>query len=70
MEINHYEFFSFNASTAERKLIYDGWYTEEGMMMLSMGMFLGLLQFCSKLVVRVYLCKEDGTKDFVHQVYF
>ena len=70
MEINHYEFFSFNASTAESKLIYDGWYTEEGMMMLSMGMFLGLLQFCAKLVVRVYLCKEDGTKDFVHQVYF
>ena len=69
MEIAHYEFFSFNVSTAERKLIYDGWYTEEGMMMLSMGMFLGLLQFCAKLVVRVYLCKEDGTKDFVHQVY-
>ena len=69
MEINHYEFFSFNVSTAERKLIYDGWYTEDGMMMLSMGMFLGLLQFCPKLVVRVYLCKEDGTRDFVHQVY-
>ena len=69
MEINHYEFFSFNASTSERKLIYEGWYTEEAMMMLSMGMFLGLLQFCAKLVVRVYLCKEDGTRDFVHQVY-
>ena len=69
MEIAHYEFFSYNASTAERKLIYEGWYTEEAMMMLSMGMFLGLLQFCAKLVVRVYLCKEDGTKDFVHQVY-
>ena len=70
MEKNHYEFFSYNPTTAEGKLIYDGWYTEEGMMMLSMGMFLGLLQFCAKLVVRVYLCKEDGTKDFVHQVYF
>ena len=69
MEKNHYEFFSYNPITAERKLIYDGWYTEEGMMMLSMGMFLGLLQFCAKLVVCVYLCKEDGTKDFVHQVY-
>ena len=69
METNHYEFFSYNARTAERKLIYDGWYTEEGMMMLSMGMFLGLLQFCAELVVRVYLCKEDGTRDFVHQVY-
>ena len=69
MEKNHYEFFSYNPITADRKLIYDGWYTEEGMMMLSMGMFLGLLQFCAKLVVCVYLCKEDGTKDFVHQVY-
>ena len=69
METNHYIFFSYIASTAERKLVYDGWYTEEGMMMLSMGMFLGLLQFCAKLVVRVYLCKEDGTRDFVHQVY-
>ena len=69
MERNHYEFFSFNASTSERKLIYDGWYTESEMMMLSTGMFLGLVQFCANLVVRVYLCKEDGTKDFVHQVY-
>ena len=69
MEKNHYEFFSFNAKTAERKLIYEGWYTEEDMIMLSTGMFLGSIQFCAKLVVRVYLCKEDGTKDFVHQVY-
>ena len=69
MEMNHYEFFSFNASTAERKLIYEGWYTEEDMIMLSTGMFLGLVQFSGKLLVRVYLCKEDGTRDFVHQVY-
>ena len=69
MEKNHYEFFSFNASTAERKLIYEGWYTEEDMIMLSTGMFLGLVQFSGKLLVLVYLCKEDGTRDFVHQVY-
>ena len=69
MERNHYEFFSFNVSTAERKLIWEGWYTEEEMIMLSTGMFLGLVQFSAKLVVRVYLCKEDGTRDFVHQVY-
>ena len=69
MEKNHYEFFSYNPRTAERKLIYRGWYTEDEMIMLSMRMFLGLLQFCAELVVRVYLCKEDGTRDFVHQVY-
>ena len=69
MERNHYEFFSFNVSTAERKLIWDGWYTEDEMIMLSTGMFLGLVQFSGELMVRVYLCKEDGTKSFDHQVY-
>ena len=69
MERNHYEFFSFNVSTSERKLIWDGCYTEDEMIMLSTGMFLGSIQFCAKLMVRVYLCKEDGTRDFVHQVY-
>ena len=69
MEKNHYDFFSFNVSTSARKLIWDGWYTEEDMIMLSTGMFLGSIQFCAKLMVRVYLCKEDGTRDFVHQVY-
>ena len=69
MERNHYEFFSFNVSTSERKLIWEGWYTEEEMIMLSTGMFLGLVQFCAKLEVRVYLCKEDGTRNFEHQVY-
>ena len=67
MEKNHYEFFSYNPSTAERKLIYDGWYAEDEMIMLSKGMLLGLHQFRAKLVVCVYLCKEDGTKDFVHE---
>ena len=70
MERNHYEFFSFNARTAERKLIWDGCYTEDEMIMLSTGMLLGLHQFRAKLVVCVYLCKEDGTKDFVHEVRF
>ena len=69
MERNHYEFFSFNARTAEGKLIYRGWYTKDEMIMLSAGMFLGLVQFSAKLVVRVYICKEDGTEDFDHQVY-
>lgn len=70
MEKNHYEFFSYNARTAERKLIYRGWYTEGEMIMLSIGMLLGLHQFRAKLVVRVYLCKEDGTRDFVHESRF
>lgn len=38
--------------------------------MLSTGMLLGLHQFRAKLVVCVYLCKEDGTKDFVHEARF
>ena len=67
MERNHYEFFSFNARTAERKLIYRGWYTEDEMIMLSKGMLLGLHQFRANLRVCVYLCKEDGTKYFVHE---
>ena len=69
MEKNHYEFFIYNPRISERKLIYRGWYTEDEMIMLSTGMLLGLHQFRAKLMVRVYLCKEDGTKDFVHQVY-
>ena len=69
MERNHYEFFSYNPRTAERKLIWDGRYTEDEMIMLSKGMLWGLHQFRAKLVVCVYLCKEDGTKSFDHQVY-
>ena len=68
MEKNHYEVFSYNPITADGKLIYRGWYTEDEMIMLSTGMLLGLHQFRAKLVVCVYLCKEDGTKDFVHEV--
>ena len=70
MEKNHYEFFSYNPRTAEGKLIYRGWYTQDEMIMLSKGMLLGLQQFRAKLVVRVYLCKEDGTRDFVHEARF
>ena len=66
MEKNHYEFFSFNVSTSERKLIYSGWYTEDEMIMLSKGMLLGLHQFRANLRVCVYLCKEDGTKESVY----
>ena len=69
MEKNLYEFFSFHPRTAEHTLIYRGWYTEDEMIMLSTGMLLGLHQFRAKLVVCVYLCKEDGTKDFVHEVH-
>ena len=70
MERNHYEFFSYNPRTAESKLIYRGWYTEDEMIMLSKGMLWGLHQFRAKLVVCVYLCKEDGTRDFVHEARF
>lgn len=70
MERNHYEFFSFNARTEERKLIYEGWYTEDEMIMLSKGMLLGLHQFRTTARVRVYLCKDDGTRDFVHEARF
>ena len=68
MEKNHYEFFSFNVSTSERKLIWDGCYTEEDMIMLSTGMFLGLHQFRATNTVRVYIIRKDGTRDFVHEV--
>ena len=68
MERNHYEFFSFNARTAERKLIYRGCYTKDEMIILSTGMLLGLHQFRATSRVRVYLCKKDGTRDFVHEV--
>ena len=68
MEKNHYEFFSFNPRTAEGKLIYRGWYTEDEMIMLSKGMLWGLHQFRANLRVCVYLCKEDGTKESVYYV--
>ena len=68
MERNHYEFFSFNARTEERKLIYRGWYTKDEMILLSTGMLLGLLQFRATNTVRVYIIRKDGTRDFVHEV--
>ena len=68
MEKNHYEFFSFNARTEERKLIYRGWYTQDEMILLSDGMFVGLHQFRATDTVRVYIIRKDGTSDFVHEV--
>ena len=70
MEKNHYEFFSFNAKTSERKLIYRGWYTKDEMIMLSIGMLLGLHQFRATDTVRIYIIRKDGTRDFVHEVRF
>ena len=69
MERNHYEFFSYNPITAERKLIYDGCYTKDEMILLSDGMFVGLHQFCVTNTVRVYIIRKDGTRDFVHEVH-
>ena len=68
MERNHYEFFSYNPRTAERKLIWDGRYTEDEMILLSDGMFVGFHQFRVTNTVRVYIIRKDGTKDFVHEV--
>ena len=68
MERNHYEFFSYNPRTAERKLIWDGRYTEDEMILLSDGMFVGLHQFRVTNTVRVYIIRKDGTRDFVHEV--
>ena len=68
MEKNHYEFFSFNARAAERKLIYRGWYTEDEMIMLSIGMLVGVHQFRATDTVRIYIIRKDGTRDFVHEV--
>ena len=68
MEKNHYEFFSYNARTAEGKLIYRGCYTKDEMIMLSTGMFLGLHQFRATDTVRVYIIRKDSTRDFVHEV--
>ena len=68
MERNHYEFFSFNARTAEGKLIYRGCYTKDEMILLSTGMILGLHQFRATDTVRVYIIRKDGTRDFVHEV--
>ena len=65
MEKNHYEFFSFNAKTSERKLIYRGWYTKDEMILLSDGMFVGLHQFRATDTVRAYIIRKDGTRDFV-----
>lgn len=68
MEKNHYEFFSFNAKTSERKLIYRGYYTKDEMILLSDGMFVGLHQFRATNTVRVYIIRKDGTRDFCHEV--
>ena len=68
MEKNHYEFFSYNPITAEGRLIYRGWYTEDEMIMLSTGMLLDLHQFRITDTVRVYIIRKDGTRDFVHEV--
>ena len=68
MEKNHYEVFSYNARTAERKLIYRGCYTKDEMILLSYGMFVGLHQFRIRDTVRVYIIRKDGTRDFVHEV--
>ena len=68
MERNHYEFFSFNAKTEERKLIYRGCYTKDEMILLSDGMFVGLHQFRATDTVRIYIIRKDGTRDFVHEV--
>ena len=70
MEKNHYEFFNYNPRTAERKLIYRGWYTKDEMIMLSIGMLLGLHQFRATDTVRIYIIRKDGTRDFVHEVRF
>ena len=68
MEKNHYEFFSYNARTEERKLIYRGWYTQDDMILLSVGMLVGLHQFRITDTVRIYSIRKDGTRDFVHEV--
>ena len=68
MEKNHYEFFSYNPRTAERKLIYRGWYTQDDMILLSVGMLVGLHQFRITDTVRIYIIRKDGTRDFVHEV--
>ena len=68
MESAHYEFFSYNAKTSKEKLICKSWCAESGMKALAMGIVLGLHQFRTTARVRVYFCKEDGTRDFVHEV--
>ena len=65
MEKNYYEFFSYNARTSKEKRICKSWRSEEGMKALAMGIVIGLHQFRTTARVRVYLCKEDGTRDFV-----
>ena len=67
MEKNYYEFFSYNARTAERKLIYRGWCTEEEMKTLARGMALGFRQFRATCSIFVYLCREDGTTERIFQ---
>ena len=68
METAYYEFFSYNEKTSKEKLICKCWCSEEGMKALAMGIVLGLHQFRTTARVRVYLCKENGTRDFVHEV--
>lgn len=68
MEKNLYEFFSYKPRTEEGKLIYRGCYTKDEMILLSGGMFVGLHQFRIKDIVRVYIVRKDGTRDFVHEV--
>lgn len=68
MEKNHYEFFSYNPRTEERKLIYRGWYTQDDMILLSVGMLVGLHQFRITDTVRIYIIRKDGTRDFAHEV--
>lgn len=68
MEKNHYEFFSYNAKTSKENLICKRWCAESEMKSLAMGIALGLHQFRTTARVRVYFCKEDGTRDFVHEV--
>ena len=67
MDRKKYQFFMCNKRTTERKLICEGWYTKEDMVTMTFGILVGLCQFRPKAFVSVYLCKDDGTTELVHE---
>ena len=67
MERNRYQFFMCNKRTTEKELIYEGWHTKGDMVTMTAGILVGLHRFRPAAYVWVYLCKEDGTTELVHE---
>ena len=64
MERKKFQFFSCNSYNEKSKMIYEGWYTESDMEILSIGLAIGLRQHHKGAFVRVYE-EIDGTSHLI-----